>query len=191
MDRIRSMKWLGSLVALALAVGGCTSIVEPVPPQERDRPLFEVEYRNSAWGFAWHGFYVDGNGRVYSWDRSSGAADAVLGGDRLTPNELAQKYNSKQLLLTTLDPAEATRRYQQATLGIIAGLAEEKGGCADAGIMRFSVWIYDSGDNRFHRILLHQRGDVATTRLSPAAREVWKWLDEAVGGGSTICDPYA
>lgn len=190
MNRIRSMKTLGSLVALALGVGGCTTIVEPVPPQEAGAPRFEVEYRNAAWGFAWTGFYVDASGRVYSWDRSSAAADATLGGDLLTPGEVAQKYNSKQLLLTTLDPQDVTRRFQQATLGIMAGLADEKGGCADAGIMRFSVWIYDSGDNRYHRILLHQRGDVATTRLSPAAREVWKWLDQAVGGGGTGCDPY-
>jgi hypothetical protein len=193
MTRFRSMKVFAAAAAvLVMAAGACAKDIVFTPPEDQAAPLFEVEYTNSAWGPAWTGFYVDGEGHVYSWDRSD-AIDPALSGDELTPEQLAQKYARKKALVKSLTAAEVMQRYQQAADAAETGLTDPRGMCADAGNTRFSVWVHDAQDGNYHRILLHQRGDLAVTRRSNANRAVWKWLDAATreNPGETWCDPYA
>ncbi|HEU4558138.1 MAG TPA: hypothetical protein VFS20_09820 [Longimicrobium sp.] len=191
MVRFRSRRILAAAAAvLALTQGACERTDNLLPPEDIDTPLFEVEMRNSAWGFHWSGFYVDAEGRVYQWDRSkqpnSALADSVL-----TPAQLAAKYSSERSLVKTLPEGEALQRYQLVPQAAVAQLAELKGMCADAGTVRFGAWVHSAQDGKYHRVLLHMRGDMATTRQSEAARTLWKWLDQVLENGDTFCDPYA
>jgi hypothetical protein len=191
MTRFRSrriMTWAAAV--LGVAAGACSESLSFVAPEDPAAPLFEVESRNSAWTPYWAGFYVDGEGRVYEWNRSE-ARDASLADSVLTPEALARKYSANRKLVKTLGSGEALQHYQLVAAAAAEGLAELKGGCADAGIMKLSAWAYDAQDRRYHRILLHQRGDEATTRRSDAARTLWHWLDQVTGNEATGCDPYA
>jgi len=175
---------------LALVAAACGTNLNFLPPDDPAAPLFEVEARNSAWFPHWAGFYVDGEGRVYRWDRSD-SQDASLADSVLTPRQLEQKYSAKRQLVKTLAAGEALQRYQLVSAAAGGSLAELKAQCADAGILKISAWVHDARDGRYHRILLHQRGDHATTRRGDAARTLWQWLDQVTGTTSTGCDPYA
>jgi len=188
MTRFRSRRiitWAAAV--LGLAAGACSESLSFVAPEDPAAPLFEVETRNFAWGPYWAGFYVDGEGRVYRWDRSDSRA-ASLADSVLTSAELAQKYSAKRELVKTLSTGEARQRYELVSAAAAGGLDDPRGGCADAGITKISAWVYDARDGRYHRILLHQRGDEVTTRRNDAARALWQWLDE-VTGTATGCDP--
>lgn len=193
MIRFRSRSILAAAAAVVgLAVGACNSDINFLPPNDPQTPLFEVESRNVAWGFHWSGFYVDAEGRVYQWDRSSTReftqplADSVL-----TPEQLATKYSPNRSLVKTLADGESLQRYQLVPEAAVAQLADVQGFCADAGTMRLSAWVHNAEDGKYHRVLLHMRGDMSTTRQSQAARTLWKWLDQVVENEATGCDPYA
>jgi hypothetical protein len=190
MKSFRSRSILAGLAAVLAGIAGCSEVTIS-PPPDASSPVFEVEARNTAWFPHWAGFYVDAGGNVYAWDRSD-QPDAALAETVLTPGQLAQKYSAKRRLVRSLTAAEVMRRYDLVAPAANAGLADQQHACADAGIQTFSAWRYEEGDGRFHRVLLHQRGDLATTRRSDAARALWHWLDELTREGPAVpgCDPY-
>jgi hypothetical protein len=193
MIRFRSRSILAAAAAVVgLVVGACNSDINFLPPNDPQTPLFEVESRNVAWGFHWAGFYVDAEGRVYQWDRSNtGEFTPSLADSVLTPEQLATKYSANRTLVKTLQPGESLQQYQLVPQAAVASLAEVQGSCADAGTTRLSAWVHNAEDGKYHRVLLHMRGDMATTRQSAAARTLWKWLDQVVENEGTGCDPYA
>lgn len=191
MTRVRSRSILAAAAVVALVAGACSNAINFLPPEDPEAPLFEVESRNAAWAFHWSGYYVDGEGRVYRWNRSQGGPDEALSDSVLTPAQLAAKYTPNRTLVKTLPAGEALQRYQLVSEAARGDLAELKMACADAGGLTLSAWVHDPADGNFHRILLHQRGDMATTRRSAAARTLWRWLDQVVENNFTGCDPYA
>ncbi|HET7234074.1 MAG TPA: hypothetical protein VFJ16_28940 [Longimicrobium sp.] len=182
---------LAFAAAVALVAGACGRDLIFLPPEDPAAPLFEVEYQSTAWSTRWNGFYVDGAGRVYEWDHGE-TRNTALEGDVLTPEQLSAKYSPGHRLVKTLPAGEALQRYERVSEAASASLADMKGVCADAGIARISAWVWNAGDQRFHRILLHQRGDEGTTRRGDAARALWKWIDSVTlqGAPDTMCDPY-
>ena len=190
MIRFRSRGMLAAVCVVALAAGACGKELFVPPPADTSTPLFEVESQNTAWFPYWAGYYVDGEGHVYRWNRTD-QLDPALQGDVLTPAQLSAKYAPGRELAKTLAAGEALRRYELVGAAASGGLADEKHACADAGIQTFSAWVL-RGDGNYHRILLHQRGDLATTRRTEEARTLWHWLEEVTGqgAGATGCDPY-
>jgi hypothetical protein len=174
---------------VALAAAACTeSLVISDPPAE-DSPLFEVEYQNYAWGPQWNGFYVDRQGRVYRYDlglsRNPAYADSVM-----TPQQLAAKYDHLRMLVKTLPDGEATAKYELVAQAAAGSYTDEQGVCADAGGLRYSAWIYDAGDGKYHRLLLHLRGDIAQANRSAAATALFHWLEGVTGTAGDGCDPF-
>jgi len=177
---------LSAIAALALA-----SCAEPLTPPEPGEYLFEVEYVNFAWGFSYHGFVVGGDGRVYSYDLSD-TRQPPPAGDEFTPGELQAKYAHRSALVGSVSAAEAQSRYARVADALAGALTPEQGACADAGTTRFTALVFDAATGKYRRVLLHQRGDVARTNTSPAARELFHWLADVTGNGlSTVCDPFA
>ena len=183
--------WFRMLIpaALALAAAACTESLVIADPPAEDSPLFEVEFRNFAWGPVWNGFYVDRQGRVYRYDlgasRNAAYADSVM-----TPQQLAAKYDHARTLVKTLPDGEASAKYELVARAAAGGYTEPHGVCADAGGEQFSAWMYDAGDGKYHRLLLHLRGDVAQANKSDAARALYQWLENVTGTAADGCDPF-
>jgi hypothetical protein len=75
---------------------------------------------------------------------------------------------------------------------LAGGITEPKSVCADAGGTRYSALIYDASTGTYRRLLLHQRGDVAQTNTSAAARALYHWLADVTSTevDPDFCDPY-
>jgi hypothetical protein len=174
---------------LALSAASCT---EPLAPPEPGTVLFEVEYVNFAWGRSWHGFTVDADGRVYTYDVSD--TNQWPSDDEVIPAaELEAKYAHHRRLVASVSPTEAAARYARVGDALAGSITPPQGVCADAGGTRYSALLYDADTGTYRRLLLHQRGDVARTNTSPAARDLFHWLADVTdtAGDAAVCDPYA
>jgi hypothetical protein len=181
-----------AVLAIAAAVAVSASCAEAfIPHVEPGSALFEVEYTNAAWGPQWSGFYVDEQDRVYSYDVGDADFDPPPSSDEVPAAWLAAKYAHNPRLVTTLAPGEAASRYQALAAVRTTPVTAPRGVCADAGTMRFSILVYDSEADTYHRVLLHQRGDVAQANLSPAALNLYHWLSDVTGlSRDSGCDPF-
>lgn len=185
------LRWtaLAAVAVLATVVTACSELTIP-PPTSAEAPLFEVEVVNFAWGAVWQGFYVARDGRVYSFDLST-ARESDLAGDVLSLELITRKYGHGRELVKTLPSGEAVEKYGLVSRAALGPFTDQRGVCADAGALRYSAWIYDAGDGKYHRLLLHQSGDIAQANQSDAARALYHWLEDVTGrtnlGG---CDPF-
>ncbi|HSU16276.1 hypothetical protein [Longimicrobium sp.] len=180
-----------AVLAAAGLVAASASCAETfIPRLEPGSALFEVEYTNAAWGRRWNGFYVDAQDRVYSYDLGDARFDLEGSGDEFTAAELAAKYAHDAKLVTTLAPGEALARYDGVRAVLTTPLTAPRGMCADAGTLRFSALVYDARTDTYHRVLLHQSGDVAQANLSPVALNLYHWLSGVTGTSSGACDPF-
>ena len=177
---------LTAVCALALA-----SCAEPLTPPEPGQFLFEVEYANSAWGWSWNGYVVDAEGHVYSYDLDD-THQFPPAADEIPAAELEGKYAHRRALVRSVSAAEVQARYAQVGGALAGTLTPEQGVCADAGIARYTALIYDASSGTYRRLLLHQRGDIARTNTSPAARDLYHWLADVTGThwSSGVCDPF-
>ena len=175
-------------LALSLAGASCT---EPIAPPEPGDVLFEVESINTAWSWSWQGLVVDADGKVYAYDLSDTAPWPYSDQDHFTAAELEAKYAHHRKLVRTVSASEAASMYARVSEALAGTVTPPQGVCADAGITRFSALLYDESTGTYRRLLLHQRGDVARTNTSPAARELYRWLAgvTAPGAEATVCDP--
>lgn len=184
------LKFALATAVIVLTAASCSDVFGGDFP-EPGSVLFEVEYQNSAWGWDWHGFWIDAEGRVFSFDVPENRWDRA-DGEVFSERMLRDKYDHGRELVKTLPPGEAEAKYALVGAVVQGALSERRGVCADAGTMRFSAMVYDPMSATYRRVLLHMRGDQAQTNTSPAARELLRWLEEVTGtanpGGH--CDPF-
>jgi hypothetical protein len=174
--------------ALTAAGAGCTETLAPAP--DPGPVLFEVEYVNAAWGFSWHGFTVDTEGRVHSYDLGDLNQLPQHEDEVFTAGELEAKYAHNRRLETSVSAEEAAAKYARVGEVLAGSTSEPVGLCADAGTTRYSALIYAPATDTYHRVLLHQRGDVARANTSAAARELYLWLAQvtSTADGVGVCD---
>jgi hypothetical protein len=183
-------RWTALAAAVMVVVASSCSEGQIAAQPAPEGPLFEVEYANYAWTPTWNGFYIDREGRVYSYDLS-GLRDSELADSVLTPEQLGRKYDHARALVRTLPHGEATRMYERVGAALRGPFTRQRFACADAGGVRYSAWIYRESDGRYHRLLLHLRGDMAQANRASAARELYHWLAGVTGTAGASCDPYA
>jgi len=173
---------------LPLAAAACADPLTPPPP---GRFRFEVEYVNFAWGFSYHGYVVDEEGHVYSYDLGD-TQQQPPAGDEFSAADLEAKYAHRRALAGSVSAAEVQSRYARVGDALAGTLTPEQGVCADAGTTRYTALIYNQDTGTYRRLLLRQNGDVARTNTSPAAAELFRWLVGVTtpGASSTSCDPF-
>jgi hypothetical protein len=98
MSATRRIVTLTVLAAAAACSNSATDLGDIPDAQDY---LFEVEYVNYAWGFAWQGFHVDRNGDVWSYRLSSPWAHA--GEAPFSRSELREKYDVQPEKVATVD----------------------------------------------------------------------------------------
>jgi len=153
----------------------------------RQKFLFEVAYANYAWGRQIRGFYVDRDGKLYSYDHS--LADwQPKDPDAVTGTELQEKFkNRKQVGNVDLD----TLREMAALIASAAqgDLSDPVSVCRDAGTHRYLAYVRDPDADVYRPVLLYQSGDFAQKNLSDDAKTLYEWLFTLSGGPPGDCLP--
>jgi hypothetical protein len=160
------------IVVFSLALPACASVTEPAPIAGS---LIEIEYTNYAWVPTNRGFVIDGNGRVYSWDRAGkqwNPSDA----ENPTEAELTAKYEGKAQA-RTLPGGDASNMFALANTAASGSLSAPVNHCADAGETTISAWI-PRGNGHMKRVLIRMEGDIVQENKSAAARSLAAKVDE-------------
>lgn len=176
-----------ALMAGAVALGACDEATGP--DSETGPVLLEIEYVNYAWTPTYFGFFVDATGDVYSYNREG--TPWPHGENRvITEEELNEKFSLKRTLVATRDSADIALLKARITQVNETQVTAVKNQCADAGLLAYRAYRYNSANRTYEPVLLRVEGDAAQENTSPAAQDLIAYirsmdlLEELLG-----CDP--
>lgn len=137
--------------------------------------IFEYCYTNAAWGYQLYGSYIDSEGDVWKYDRSS---------DPWQPSRMDGIYYDFDLKAKFKD-AKKTGTVDKAVLTAMASLIEtasqgeliKRSGGKDMGAASYIAYLYDSAADSYREVLLASRGDFNIDSTSSAAKTLTQWLE--------------
>ena len=168
---------LGKVAALVMAVAASVSACsEPAAIDvEADSVLLEIEYVNFAWVPTWKGFYVDGSGNVFSYDRD-GEPWQHAQARSVTKAQLEEKFAPRRQIVEQRDTAEIGNVVVRIGAVNPNQLSQQKQECADAGQLTYRAYRYNSSEGRYEPVLLRVEGDYAQQNTSTAAQDLIAYI---------------
>jgi len=176
------MKAFISLLTTAcvlLTAHGCTQRSPLAGLTENHEILFSAEYTN---GFTPYqplrrGFYVDGSGRVYTYESGLHDAPWVLSENgSYTEKELLELFTRSRVFKGRI---AADVLYQQCCLigpSATGSLRERPTTSYDRGITGVYAYILDNQSHRYRRVTLRLLGDQDVENIAPEAKLLHAWL---------------
>ena len=139
--------------------------------------LFEYEYENYAWSHQHSGWYIDTTGNLisyslpakWSYPDSLGFVTDTAIIKNLSYCSKTDYAISKSVLKSKIELIENSAK---------GTLTKPQYVMADAGVRRYTAFMYNSSTKRYKRILLYQFGDVLIENTSNEAKELYKWMAE-------------
>jgi hypothetical protein len=159
---------LSSGLVAALVVAACSNPAEPTG--ETGPVLLEIEYVNYAWVPTFLGFFVDASGDVYSYDRNG--AQWQNDDDEITHAELQEKFAPNRTLISSRDDQEIAVVAARIAQVVPGQLSQQNMSCADAGVLTYRAYHFNSVNRTYRPILLRSEGDIAQQNLSAPAQEL-------------------
>jgi hypothetical protein len=173
-------------LAAALVLAACNDPEGPTP--ESGQVLLEIEYSNYAWVPTFGGFFVEGSGDIYSYDRNGQPFDND--DDVLTETELQSKLAPNRILVATRDSQEVATIAARITQVVPDQLSLPVSRCADAGALTYRAYRFNSATRTYRPILLRTEGDMAQENLSPAAQQLVAYVQSLnLHSGMSMCAP--
>ena len=142
--------------------------------------LFEVDYVNFAWGFTYHGTYIDELGYVYKNDLKDTKDTFLIESDYFTSEYLERKYRHnkqfiKKILLSELN--EKAKLIEKASKGNYSDTVS-KG--EDMGSIEYKGYLYDTHNKKYRPVVLRVEGDYYYENLSIEAKILADWLESVL-----------
>jgi len=155
---------------------------EPVLPRDgsrekdrrRARVLFDCYAINFAWGFHLEGFFIDSEGRVYTYDHSNEVWHGPPDG-RPSDEDLTEKHRGAELILKI--PRDIIAGKYPLVAKAKDGKVTRKSAGADMGAHVFEGFLWDPDAGRYDPVLLRSTGDWEEINTSRSARELVEWLE--------------
>ena len=164
------------ILVLALT---CVFLVRPGLSEASDlgKILFDCYHVNFAWGYTLKGFYIDGDGKIYTYDRK---------GDPWLPDSVqkgSHSYPGPDLMSKFSNPKSAGR--------IDSSIIKQKSGLIrpasrgeifrqqqayDAGWSGCVAYLFDKHTDTYTAILLGAEGDFLEKNSSREAKSLLLWL---------------
>jgi hypothetical protein len=141
------------------------------PPGEvSGRVIFETEYVNWAWGYAYRGTVVFEDGSLFSYDAGNDSVAVLHHADnRYTRDELTAKYARHTVFIRTV-ASDTVRLMQELASEVVPGhFSDTLSMGVDAGTWKYSVYLFQSASARFEESVLQVEGDIAFQNSSQAA----------------------
>jgi hypothetical protein len=177
----------GKVFAIALLLCGCrsasagTSAPADTPAQQ---PSFYCErsHTNHAWSYQHRGIYVDHEGAVFSFQHTrDDQALLQVPADSMTEAALLARYAPGRTRVDTVAAAEMAERYAQVQRARQGTLTERRRRGADMGATVTRCFLPDKA-GIYREVVLRQTGDWQFENTSPAAAQLWEWLDSLALG---------
>ena len=170
------MKYLFLLLVLLTTLSGC---LKPNDIWAEDNNngylIFQSEYTNYAWGYSHGGWMLDNTGQVKRFQKSAkwvfpdslGYVSAPDMQKNLAAcDSVLAQVSSKDLAL-----------YAEKALGCADGpMSKATMTMADAGEHIYAIYLYESGSNRYKRMILDMTGDWSQQNLATKSKEIVEWM---------------
>ena len=156
---------LMALLALSCKDSGVAPADQPF-----GQVIFETEYFNWAWGYAYQGTVVFEDGSLYSYNPGQDSM-AVLyhSNDRYAPSELNSKYAHRKLFIRTISSDTLLLMRQLASGVNLSSFSDTTRVGADMGSYAYSVYRFNSDSAQYHNLVLRVDGDWTFYNRSAAA----------------------
>jgi len=141
------------------------------PPDGASGPvIFETEYINWAWGYAYEGTVVFQDGSLYAYNPGKDSVAVLHHSDGwYTETELSSKYAHRKLFVRTISP-DTLRLMRQLALVVTGGTFSDTVNVgADMGAITYSVYQNLPESTRYHKSVLRVDGDWSFHNKSEAA----------------------
>jgi hypothetical protein len=162
------------ILVLILFLSGCTKegFKTLKPGQEI---YFEVEGLNYAWGIYHAGILIDSLGMVRGYDHPGkwNFQDAL---GNISGSKMKENIEQTDTLITLI-PKDTLYKYINKIYSASEGhLTDPVIKMVDAGVTRYSAYLYDLKTDKYSVILLKQTGDQFIDNQSQEANQIYNWL---------------
>jgi hypothetical protein len=159
-----------TIALMALLALSCKDLGVAPADQPLGQVIFETEYVNWAWGYAYQGTVVFEDGSLYSYNPGQDSV-AVLyhANDRYAASELNSKYAHRKLFIRTIS-SDTLLLMRQLVSGVnLSSFSDTTRVGADMGAIAYSVYRYNSDSAQYHKLVLRVDGDWTFYNRSAAA----------------------
>ena len=157
----------------------CVFLVRPGLSKASDlgEILFDCYHVNFAWGYTLKGFYIDGDGKIYTYDRKGDPwlPESVQKGSHSYPGpDLMSKFRNPKSA-GSIDPSIIK---QKIALNRPASRGEifRQHQAYDAGWFGCVAYLFDKHADTYTAILLGAEGDFLERNSSREAKSLLLWL---------------
>jgi hypothetical protein len=143
--------------------------------------LFQYSYINYAWFFQHEGFFIDNEGQILTYSRSSNIHPYPDNwhfpdeNNRITEAEMNENLLQTEISEKKIDKA-ILQKYARKLSSIKENAYIEYQNSYDAGASVPVCYLYDEYTKTYKEILLSQYGDFVSINKDKTAKEIDEWL---------------
>jgi hypothetical protein len=175
------------LLIVACCISSAIAVWEEKPPV-----LFLNSRINYAWGYVHEGWLIDSSGAIRNYNFTE--ADSI-GYVRQTDTLPSKIYNKLKLLAKStptgknISPDTLLSKWKLIK-SESSGILSYSRVCADAGMYRYSAFLYDAHDSpQPKEVICFQMGDEWICNSAAAAKKIARWLNSIDTMDLRFCNP--
>jgi len=168
------MKNLFLSAALLTLLTGCCCSLE-VGSEQVSTLIFQSEYTNYAWGYNHNGWMLNNTGQVKRFQKSTKWVFTDSLG-YISAVDMNKNINACDSILTQVSLKDFTLNAEKAISCANGPMSKATNTMADAGEHIYAIYLYESGSNRYKRVILDMTGDWSQQNLATKSKEVVEWM---------------
>ncbi|MEK7719303.1 MAG: hypothetical protein AAB347_06795 [Bacteroidota bacterium] len=159
---------------LLTTLSGCL-LPNDIWAKDESTLIFQSEYTNYAWGYNHNGWMLDISGQVKRFQKSAKWVFADSLG-YISATDMQKNMSACDSVIEQIDSKEFTLYAEKAINCVNWNMTKPQNTMADAGEHIYAFYLYESGSNRYKRVILNMTGDWSQENLAPNAKEIVDWM---------------
>jgi hypothetical protein len=157
--------------------------------EEKPPILFLNSRINYAWGYAHDGWLIDSSGAIRNYNFTEADSIGYVRETDTLPSKIYNKLLAKSTPTEKKVPPDTLLSKWMLIKSESSGILSHSGVCADAGMYRYSAFIYDSHDSpQPKEVICYQMGDVWICNSASAAKKIARWLNSIDSADFRSCN---
>jgi hypothetical protein len=161
-------------VVLFALITGCEKRDYPLPDINQ-LILFQSEYINFAWVYVHSGILIDSSGNVrgYKLPKIWHFPDTA---GYISLSDMNENIGQLDTSSFKIKKDTLLKYFNKLKNVAMSQMTKPVQVMADAGVHRYSGFLYDSKTKKYNEVLIRQSGDVYIENKSQDAKEIYNWM---------------
>jgi hypothetical protein len=139
--------------------------------------LFQYEYINYAWGYHHSGFYITGDGNIYTYNNPE-EWNFPEKDSTMTRQQVIENLSRCQLSQVTISKEELQKYSRHIPNIAFSKVTAPKNVGADAGSVEFICYLFSEKTVRYKSYIIKKEGDFTCENLNFFAKKVALWMKD-------------